>query len=62
MAGMAIGDEGFTLVEIDYSNAENVIAALISGDDNLAAACAAEDFHSTMAVQYFGQVWEQADT
>jgi DNA polymerase I-like protein with 3'-5' exonuclease and polymerase domains len=61
MAGVAIGDEGFTLVEIDYSNAENVMAALISGDDNLAAACAAEDFHSTMAVQYFGQVWEQAD-
>jgi DNA polymerase I len=61
MAGVAIGDEGFTLVEIDYSNAENVMAAVISGDDNLAVACAAEDFHSTMAVQYFGQAWEWAD-
>jgi DNA polymerase I-like protein with 3'-5' exonuclease and polymerase domains len=61
MAGVAIGDEGFTLVEIDYSNAENVMAALISGDDNLAAACAAEDFHSTMAVQYFGDTWARAN-
>lgn len=61
MAGVAIGDEGFTLVEIDYSNAENVMAALISSDSNLAAACDAEDFHSTMAAQYFGQTWEQAD-
>ncbi|MBI5668187.1 MAG: hypothetical protein HZC41_09290 [Chloroflexi bacterium] len=61
MAGVATGDEGFTLVEIDYSNAENVMAALISGDNNLAAACAAEDFHATMAAQYFGAAWEQAD-
>lgn len=61
MAGVAIGDKGFTLVEIDYSNAENVMAAYISGDDNLAAACRAEDFHSTMAVQYFGATWERAD-
>jgi DNA polymerase I-like protein with 3'-5' exonuclease and polymerase domains len=61
MAGVAIGDEGFTLVEIDYRNAENVMAALISGDNNLAAACGAEDFHSTMEGQYFGQAWEQAD-
>lgn len=61
MAGVAIGDEGFTLVEIDYSNAENVMAALISGDNTLAAACRAEDFHSTMAAQYFGEAWERAD-
>ncbi|MFN8562255.1 MAG: hypothetical protein U0703_11690 [Anaerolineae bacterium] len=54
MAGVAIGDDGFTLVEIDYGNAENVMAALIAADSNLAAACAAEDFHSTMAAQYFG--------
>lgn len=61
MCGVAIGDDGFTLVEIDYSNAENWIAAMLSGDDNLAAACAAEDFHSAMAQQYFGQQWEQVD-
>lgn len=61
MAGVAIGDEGFTLVEIDYSNAENIMAALISGDNNLAAACGAKDFHSTMASQYFGPTWEKAD-
>jgi DNA polymerase family A/3'-5' exonuclease len=61
MAGVAIGDEGFTLVEIDYRNAENIMAALISGDTNLAAACAAEDFHTTMGERYFGKAWEQAD-
>lgn len=61
MAGVAIGDEGFTLVEIDYRNAENVMAALLSADNNLAAACRAEDFHATMASQYFGATWEQAD-
>jgi DNA polymerase I-like protein with 3'-5' exonuclease and polymerase domains len=61
MAGVAIGDDGFTLVEIDYRNAENVMAAMISGDETMSAACAAEDFHSTMAVQYFGKAWEDAD-
>ena len=61
MAGVAVGDAGFTLVEIDYRNAENVMAALISGDNNLAAACEAEDFHATMAGQYFGATWQQAD-
>jgi DNA polymerase I-like protein with 3'-5' exonuclease and polymerase domains len=61
MAGVAIGDEGFTLVEIDYRNAENVMAAMISGDNNLAAACMAEDFHSDMATRYFDQAWENAD-
>jgi DNA polymerase I-like protein with 3'-5' exonuclease and polymerase domains len=61
MAGVAIGDEGFTLVEIDYGNAENVMAALISADNALSAACAAEDFHAMMAAQYFGQTWHGAD-
>jgi len=61
MGAVAIGDEGFTLVEIDYRNAENVMAAFLSGDNTLAAACAAEDFHATMAGQYFGAAWEQAD-
>jgi DNA polymerase-1 len=61
MAGVAVGDDGFTLVEIDYSNAENVMAALISGDHSLAAACATEDFHSAMATRYFPDAWDQAD-
>ncbi len=61
MCGVAVGADGSTLVEIDYSNAENWIAAMLSGDDNLAAACAAEDFHSAMAAQYFGQQWASAD-
>jgi len=62
MAGVAIGDEGFTLVEIDYSNAENVMAAMIAGDSNLSAACQAEDFHSVMGAEYFGKQWQEADT
>lgn len=60
MAGVAIGDAGTTLVEIDYRNAENIMAVLISGDDNLAAACAAPDFHTTMAARYFGSTWDKA--
>ncbi|MBX3083316.1 MAG: hypothetical protein KF716_16915 [Anaerolineae bacterium] len=61
MAGVAVGDEGFTMVEIDYRNAENVMAAMISGDSNLAAACVAADFHAVMAGQYFGAAWEAAE-
>jgi DNA polymerase-1 len=61
MAGVAIGDEGFTLVEIDYANAENLMGALIAGDHHLAAACATEDFHSSMAAQYFPDQWGTAD-
>jgi DNA polymerase I-like protein with 3'-5' exonuclease and polymerase domains len=61
MAGVATADDGFTLVEIDYSNAENVMAALISADDNLSAACATDDFHSSMGLRYFGAAWEKAD-
>ena len=60
MAGVATGDEGFTLVEIDYANAENGMAALIAGDDHLAAACRTADFHSAMAERYFGAAWQQA--
>jgi DNA polymerase I-like protein with 3'-5' exonuclease and polymerase domains len=61
MAGVAVGDEGFTLVEIDYRNAENVMAAFLAADNALAAACMAEDFHSEMAAQYFGATWREAD-
>ncbi len=62
MCGIACGDDDESLlIEIDYSNAENWIAAMLSGDDNLAAACASEDFHSAMAASYFPTEWEQAD-
>jgi DNA polymerase-1 len=62
MAGVAIGDGGSTLVEIDYRNAENVMAAMISEDSSLAGACMAEDFHAVMSERYFGDVWQQADS
>lgn len=61
MCGVAVGDEGFTLVEIDFSNAENLIAAVISGDHNLAAACMAEDFHAYNAAAYFGDTWKHIE-
>ncbi|MDX1992618.1 MAG: DNA polymerase [bacterium] len=61
MAGVAVGDDGFTLVEIDFRNAENIMAALISSDNSLAAACATPDFHSAMAAEYFGEAWDEAD-
>jgi DNA polymerase-1 len=61
MAGIAIGDPGFTLVEVDYTNAENVMAAMISGDSQFAAACATVDFHAAMAERYFGERWQRAD-
>ncbi len=60
MAGVATGDAGFTLVELDLSNAENVMAAFIAGDSALSAACNTDDFHSAMAVQYFGEAWTSA--
>jgi hypothetical protein len=37
------------------------MAAMIASDNNLAAACMAEDFHSEMSIQYFGQTWENAN-
>jgi hypothetical protein len=55
MAGVFIGDEGYTLVEIDLNGAENWASAMIAGDDAMAAACASSDFHSSMAAGYFGE-------
>lgn len=60
MRGVATGDDDYTLFEIDYSNAENWLAALVAGDSVLAAACASADFHSTMAEAYFGSHWTNA--
>jgi hypothetical protein len=60
-SGVFIAEDGYTLVEIDYSNAENWIAAMISGDNNLAAACSDSDFHSAMAERYFKEEWAHAD-
>jgi len=59
MGGVLIGRPGFTLVEIDYSNAENWWAALISRDNALAAACSESDFHSAMAMRYFASKWAE---
>jgi len=61
MCGLLTGSDTSTLVEIDYSNAENWIAAMLSGDNALAAACSAEDFHSAMSAQYFPDAWRAAE-
>ncbi len=61
MRGILIGDEGRVLMELDLSNAENVTAAMIAGDDKLAAATEEGDFHSTMAAIYFAKEWKAAD-
>lgn len=62
MAGVLIGDDGFTLVGIDYSGAENWLAAMVATDSALARACATKDFHSTMASSYFPAAWQFAES
>lgn len=55
LAGIAIADAGCTLVEIDQSNAENRIAAMLAMDDAFAEACVGGDFHAACALMYFGE-------
>jgi DNA polymerase I-like protein with 3'-5' exonuclease and polymerase domains len=45
MAGILIAEPGACLIEIDYSNAENMTAAMQAADNNLALATRASDFH-----------------
>lgn len=57
-AGVFVGEDGHVLCELDYSNAENVSAAMTSGDN--AFAMATENpkrkggFHTEMALVYRG--------
>lgn len=61
MCGVAIGDEGATLVEIDFSNAENLSAAFIAADNALAEACMSNDFHAYNSAKYFGERFTSLD-
>ena len=61
LRGVLIGDPGFVLVELDLSNAENVMAAMVAGDDSMAATTEEGDFHSKMAAIYFAKEWKEAD-
>lgn len=51
--GMLVGDDGYELVEADFSNAENVMGGLISGDDAFIQATRAGDFHAEMRDAYW---------
>lgn len=56
MAGILVSDDANSvLVELDYSNAENFSAAMISADNNMAYACCATDFHTARAMFFFGK-------
>ncbi len=59
--GFMIPDPDFTYVELDYSNAENWIAAMYAKDNVLASACANDDFHSVMAsTVYYPELWDKS--
>lgn len=48
-------DDQHQLIELDASNAENWFAAAYARENGMAAACASEDMHTSMAIQYFGR-------
>lgn len=59
--GFLIADEGFVSIEADYSNAENVMAAVMSGDNGLAKSVESLDFHSAMAASYWPSEWAELE-
>lgn len=58
-AGFFIGTDWGFLTEWDYSNAENVMAALTGRDNNLAYAVKEADFHMEMAKTYWSDLVRQ---
>ena len=60
-SGYLVADDGYWLVECDYSNAENVMGAMISADNNFAEATEMGDFHSAQAQIYFPEKWAAAE-
>jgi len=63
MRGVLIGSPSgdATLLEVDLSNAENWMAAMMSADSLFAAACASGDFHTSMAKVYFPSEFDIAE-
>lgn len=57
-AGVFIAPAGFTLLELDYSNAENKSGAMISKDNNFAMSTESGDFHMNQAKIYWKDVWD----
>jgi DNA polymerase I-like protein with 3'-5' exonuclease and polymerase domains len=51
--GYLVADPGYVLLELDYSNAENWMAAMVAADNNLAKACNASDYHTENAFIYY---------
>ena len=52
-AGVFVPDEGYTLVEMDISNAESVMAAALGPDNEMAKAVMGNDFHMFMTEVYW---------
>jgi hypothetical protein len=57
MRGMLIAPPGFRITEWDYSNAENVSGAMISGDNKFAEAVMGSDFHTEMFKVYSPELY-----
>ena len=57
-AGVFVAPEGYTLLELDYSNAENKSGAMISRDNNFAMSTESGDFHTNQAMIYWAAIWD----
>jgi hypothetical protein len=57
MAGIFVAEEGCTFLELDISNAEINMSAMISGDSNLAEAVGGDDYH-----WYWAQIYWPKET
>lgn len=59
--GYFIADDGYVLVSLDCSNAENRAAAMYARDDDFSYAICQEDFHTQMARIYFPDVYSNPE-
>ena len=60
-AGVFVAPIGFTLMELDYANAENKSGAMISKDNAFAMSTESGDFHTNQAMMYWAAIWESLD-
>ncbi len=60
-AGIFVAPEGFTLVELDLSNAENMMSGMISGDVNFIMAIMIGDYHLNQAHLYWPKIMTELE-